>query len=509
MTSTFATPGRSFFSFALCAALLMPVAGRTAQAQDEAVVTSATFLLKSSVTADRRGQFSLLLRSLRQLQDPALKPLYKELMLSENRTMRIHGILGLAECDPKHQVDLTLLAEVKDATMQSELVGAALDSELLDVAAAKQVMAWPALDMDAKVVIATHLLSKNEFKDANLLKQGVDAKNLTRQSMIGLLLTQLGDPAGPPLLDALDKSTSPGRDDVQVLVLQTAFRFKLDKVADWAAKLSTQPGVGEKLGLLALRTAMRFGHKPSMQVWSQQYNSSADVADKMRLALSLLNLAPYVDAAMFDPIIANEDPLMKQMGLCGKLAASQKPVGVEVGKLIAFHHGVSNAWALGYATFHATPDDARGIYSALIHAFKGNDRNKAQRLDEAMVASQALFEKDAKVAAEVLRPLLNNPDTEKELIQGILIGLIRVTKGEPQMVVDGLTRAYDEANSNGLKLLLQAKHGVPLGAAQLKDLGLLIRGGGSLPDALRLQAAWAYLKQTKQADAALATVLKQ
>jgi hypothetical protein len=229
----------------------------------------------------------------------------------------------------------------------------------------------------------------------------------------------------------------------------------------------------------------------------------------MRLALSLLNLAPWVEPAIFDPIVASDDPLLKQIGLTGKAAAAKQSVAAEASKLIAMGHGVSNAWAMGYASFHATPEDARAIFSDLILAYsRGTDRNRAQRLDEAMVSAQALYEKDPKAGVEVLRPILQNPETEKQLVQGILIGLIRANKGEPHKVVEGLLREYPEANSNGLKLLLEAKHGVPMSPKQMETLGLLIRGGGSLPDALRVQAGWAYLKQTKQAEAALAKVLK-
>jgi hypothetical protein len=520
----------------------IPSAAGTADAQSDPIFDSSVFLLRSSMTVDRRGQFSILLRSLRQLEDPDLKPFYQELLLSENRTMRIHGILGLAEIDPKRQLDLTLFAEVTDAMTQSEILGAALDGELLSVANAKQIMTWAKLDPDAKIVVATHLLEKKEFNDLALLKEAAKLREPTaaeleqiakgqmpngfkpsnpakaaeeyreyhksrqwlRRAVVGLLLMQLGDPAGEALLDNLNKSADATRDDVQGLVLQTAFRFKFDRVAPWAARLSTQPGVSEKLGLLALRTAMRFGHKESMRVWTQQYNSAADVADRMRLAVSLLNLAQYVEPGMFDPLTESTDPITKQIGLAGKAVSSKAGIAEAVTALIKMDHPVSNAWALGYANFHATPEDARVIFTGLINAYEqGPARNKAQRLDEAMVAAQAFFEKDAAAASQVLRPILNKETTDKSLVQGIFIALIRATKGEPHKVAQGLTRVYEEANSNGLKLLLLAKHGVPLTPQQLKDLGLLVRGGGALPDALRLQAAWAYLKQTKQAAAAM------
>lgn len=487
-----------------------PLLTRDARAQDDPVFESAVYLLRTSMSPDRRGQYSVMLRSLRQMQDPDLRPLFREMVLSDNRVMRIHGILGMAECDSKRQLDLTLLADVKDPAVMSELLSAALDSELMDDAAAKQVLGWEAVDLDAKVVIATHLLAKNQFSDIKLLKEAADTKNLARLGMVALLLTQLGDAQGAILLDTLDKSTEPSRDAIRSLVLQSAFRFKFDRIAQWAAKVSTESGVDERLGMLALRTAMRFGHKPSMQIWTQQFGTTTDPAGRIRLALSLLNLAPYVEPAMFDPMIADADPLMKQMGVAGKAAASNSNVADATIKLIEHDYAMANAWALGYANFHATPEDARAIFTALINAYEvDNERNRSQRLDEAMVAAQALFEKDNKAGAEVLRTILNRESTNDQLAQGIMVGLIRVTKGEPHRVVEGVTRKYDNVNAQGLKLLLLAKHGVSLSPAELKALGVLVRGGGNLPDTLRLQAAWAYLKQTKQGEAALAKALKR
>jgi len=493
-------------SLILCMALLMPMFAlpHAARAQADPIFDSSVFLLRSSLLPDRRGQFSVLLRSLRQLQDPTLSPLMRELLLSENRIMRIHGILGLAETATPRQVDLKLLADVKDPAMQSELLGAALDSDILNVENAKLVLAWPGTDMDAKVVIATHLLEKKAFSDVALLKQAAETTNLARKGIIAMLLLQLGDPAGGPMFDAIDQSTESNRDDVRNLILQTAFRFKFEKIAPWAFKIGSDPKVDERVRLLALRTALRFGQRQAMATWTQQYQSTTDAADQMRLALSLLNLSVYLSPEDFDLLVASTDPLIKQMGIAGKAVAAKKGVSAELGKLIAMNYPVANAWTIGYANFNATPEDAKQIFTDLIHAYaKGGDLGKAQRLDEAMAATQYLCEKDTDTAKKVLLPLLNDSASDKSLIQGLMVGLIRATKGEPHKIAADITRQYTDINSNALRNMLLAKYDVPLNPTQLNDLGLLVRGGGSLPDTLRIQAAWVYLKQTKQTDAAL------
>ena len=63
--------------------------------------------------------------------------------------------------------------------------------------------------------------------------------------------------------------------------------------------------------------------------------------------------------------------------------------------------------------------------------------------------------------------------------------------------------------SREMALLLRAKHGEALGPERLEQLALIVKGGAGLREPLRLQAAWAYLKQTRQEQVALADVLNR
>ena len=491
---------------ALLVALVFSSLAAPARAQEKSgdpIFDSAVFLLRSAVTPDRRGTFSILMRSLRHLRDPELQPFFKEMVQSDNRVLKIHGILGLAELENPKKVDLSLLAEIKDPATQSELLGAALDSEVLDPAAAKQVLAWQGLDLDAKVVVAAHLLEKKQFNDVKMLKLAADTDKWPRKAMAGLLLVQLGDVEGAKILDNLNKTTDPAKDSIRALVLQTAFRFKYERVAPWAAVIAVEPGVGEKLGLLALRTAVRFGDKASLGVMKQQYVSATDAADQMRLALSLLNLSPWLPVDAFTPMVASGDPLIKQIGLAGQAVAEKRGVVDQLSKLIAMNHPIASAWARGYALFHAEPAEAVMIYKAIIKAYDGPDRNRAQRLDEANGATQELFEKDAAAATPFLSNILADEKTPAPLLQAILVGLIRVNGGNPVAALPARKDMGDN-NASALRLLLLAKNGQSLDEQQLKDFGILVRGGGALPEALRIQAAWAYLKLTKQTKPALA-----
>lgn len=492
----------------LCGLGVGPVRQSVGQGLEDPVAQSAIYLLKQSMVLDRQGRHNILLRALRHLEDPELRPLFAELMSSDSRALKIHGLLGVAECDVQHKIDLKGLAEMQDSAVQAELLGAALDSELIDLDQSKQLIGWQGLELDAKIVIATRLIEKGQFKDIAMLKKGMELENQFTRAVAALLLWQLGDSSGKAYLDLLNESDEPLRDSIRAGLLQTAYRFKMDKLADWAGGIAAEPKVNSKLGLLAIRTAMRLGHKPSLALWTKQYKSTTDLADRTRLAFSLLNLAPWLDASMFDPMANDSEAFLKLVGKAGAAASSKTNVLASVVKLIEQNHPITDRWALLYAKDYAPDKDGRDILLALIMAYDtGTARNKSNRLDNAMNAAQFLFERDEAMATKLLKPMLSSQKTDDVLRQGLLISLIRTKEGKPAEIVKDLA-PFPKQNANNLKLLLMAKNGTELTSGQMKDLGLLVRGGGGMPEALRLQAAWIYLKRTKQAQQALAKVLE-
>jgi len=121
------------------------------------------------------------------------------------------------------------------------------------------------------------------------------------------------------------------------------------------------------------------------------------------------------------------------------------------------------------------------------------------------MATRLLVELDTPGAVKALRPILEDPHTDSVLAQVILVGLVRSDKGTPADVLAGLP-PFSDLNTNNLALVVLAKGGVKLTPEQLQGLSLVVRGGGIRQDSVRLQAAWTYLKITKQTRTALASI---
>ena len=494
---------------AVCVLALASGTIATADTETE-TFDAAVYMLKSCTSVRRDGQHHRLLRALRHLADPELAPLFTSLVDSPYTLFKIHGFLGATECDPDHRLDLTRIAAIKDPSEQAQIITATMDSGLLSDEQAQQITDWDGLDNGIKVVVARQLIKAGKFNKPEVLEQAGRSENLARRYLGLFLLGQQGDAAALARLDELDLSDDPKRDQVREMLLQVAVQHEFASIGPWALQVSRAPDTGRKLRLLALKTALRFDAPGAADAWGAQFAAEdANGADRKRLALLALDVAPLLAPGFFVPLIGSEDTLVDQIGKTGRAITTGRGIADEVQALIATGYPVGNTWALRYAGNHAGDADAVAILEALVSAYEtGPDRGRIQRLDDAVSSTQLLFERDPEAATTFLRPILAAPASDPLLVQGVLLGLIRCTAGDPHRVIAGLP-PFEARAARNLALLLRARAGQGLSVDALEELGLIVRGGGLRQGALRVQASWLYLKITNQVEPALAQVLEE
>jgi hypothetical protein len=468
---------------------------------------SAVWLLKKATLVHQNGMHNVLLRSLRQMDDPALKPLFSDLVQKRHPVLKIHGILGLGEIADNGKLDLGLIAEIKDTPTQAQLVSAAVEGKLIGVDEAKQLMTWPGLDPAVKIIVATMLVKEKALTDQTAIDQAMASDNLALRSMAALLKLELGGGNAPmDILSELSISNQSNRDNVRLMLLQTAVRYEFASITTWALAIAQEPNIDHNLSLLALRTAMRFKSPLAPPMWVQRFNSSTNQAERIRLAVLALDLADRLDAKLFDLMTDDADPVIKQMGIIGKQIATGNDGTAEILKLLELNHLLADKWTLQYAA-DGPIDKVKPLLVGIILNAQGGtnpERFRAQRLENTVLAAQTLAE-NATDGPTILHNLfLQVPSLTQE---AMLVGLIRLDKNRPDKIIDGLTFQTDTADY--LALLLRAKHGQPLDDEAMKKLAIIVRGGAGLQDPLRVQAAWIYLKNTSQDKFALASVLGQ
>lgn len=486
--------------------VLFSAAGSAAASPQNATTQAAIQLFQQSLDVGSNGPGDALLRSLRQMRDPALRPFFKQLVASHLDALRIHGMLGLAALSPKHQLDLAQVVTIKSPDALAQLISAALDDHLLPAAQAKQLLAWPGLSRYVKVLLIARRFDTEGRKHLKLLRQAAKSKKIGERSLASLLLYELNDPAGIKGLQALDRSTSSKRDVVRAMLLMTALRQKFHRARQWAYAIATEHGVDPNLQLLAERVAMRFGSRATDNLWARQYAAAAaHPAHQMELAMLVLHLSPWLPASLFKPMLADPDPLVQQIGRTGRAIAQGKANAADqIITLIQQQYPPANQWAYNYASTQAKPSNAQMIYLGLIVAYKqGAAAGRMRRLNTAVQAAQALYEQDPKVATHLLRPVLASPKTDPMLVKGILLALVRTQKPGTVAVIRGLHQ-FSTLDADDLATLLRAKHAGKMTRSQMRDLSLIVRGGSALEPPLEIQAAWAWLKRTGQSQAVLA-----
>ena len=482
-----------------------------AASERELTTNSAIYLLRSAMRISREGREISLLKAIRQLQDPTLSPLFEELAQSPHPVLKVHGILGLAECNPQRKLDLLRIANIEQPSLQAQVISAAMDSDLLSDDEANQLINWPGLDIGIRVLIATQQIQRGIFDKPHILQESSLSDNLAQQYFALLLQARLGQADALTRLDAIHTSDDPLRDRVREMLLRSALRYNMEMLGPWAMHIATEPNVSLSLGLLGLKAAMRFKVPQAQTIWNQQFQAATELAQQTRLALVVLRESESLAPSLFDSLIAQENLLLRNIGHAGKAIASRQGISENVINLVGMEnpHPLVSTWALIYAQTQATPEDAQAILLSLVLCYENaSPHARANLLENAISATQTLLTEYAPAAQALLKPILENAQTQPMLLRGIVLAMIRSNSEGALQLAHQVGKIHDSASTQ-LLLLLKAKQGTALSRNQLHKLALMVRGGGLNDDALRVQAGWTYIKQTQQVQSALTRVMNQ
>ena len=515
---------RRRFCWILVSALLAQAVAPAGGAELDQTTRSTVNLLRSCMSARKDGEHLRMVRALRQLGDPELQPFFKNLVYGNDEILRAHGLLGLAECSPEKRIDTLRLTTSEVPALQRRVISFAMDEDLLGQDQAEQLMHSRGLDPTVRVVAASFLLMNGEVPDVDFLRESMSSDNIGLAGLSAMLLLQLGDDEALIRLKQLGlpqpadeqedqrvaqrraRAQRQLRDRVRAQLLRTAFQSKFDRVASWALQISVEEEADDVLKRLGLLVALRFGAPEAVDVWRQQYEAASRRVDRVRIALVALNASHWIDPDVFDPLIGSDDRILHLAGKAGAAVASGKNIVEAVLEAIELNNEQINNWALDYAVELASDENAQAILLGLILAFEGDPLGQAQRLRHSIDATTAMSNEHPQAARTLLRPLLADASTDTKLVRGILIGLVKSDASDPYPILDGLV-PFDDSRAANLVLLITAKHGHDLTDSQLRDLALLVRGGGRMSRHFRIQAAWAYLKRTGNTGVALAKAL--
>ncbi|MEM9884199.1 MAG: hypothetical protein AAF800_14900, partial [Planctomycetota bacterium] len=342
------------------------------------------------------------------------------------------------------------------------------------------------------------------------LRDGLTHEAPGRRGLAALLLHELGDPAGTATLQRLARGDDPDRLAVVGMLLDTAWTHGLPRSGDWAGRLSERDDLPPALEAQALKVAIRFGDADAERRWTQRITETRDVSWRTRLALTGLEVAPWVEPDRFAPMTTDDDELIATLGVAAAAVVQARldptrAVGAEtaVTDLIGLGHPRACRWAADYARQTASPELARAVIE---QTPPGELRGRARRLDAVATATQTLLELDPDLAERRLLDLLATDATDDARRRAVLLGLIRSRSEAAQRICAALPPFTDRPTA-ALAMVQRVRRPEPLTDDEAQALSRLVRGDDRLDESLRIQTAWAYLRRTGQADEAITAVL--
>ena len=480
------------------------VPGAVAEEEDPAI-EAAVSLLRRCVSGDEEGQGLIL--AIRRMRDPSLEPLFRKMLAMPDPNMKGHGLLGLVEVGLEKELTVEQVAAIRDPLIQLQVLSAAVADELLGDEQAQQFMASPEIFPSAKLSVATQLLQHRKGIDLTHARRALETDKLRQLAMALMVLVQSGDEAAAAQLVEFRKRDDKSLDPTCALVLDTATKCHFDRIGPWAMQIVEEKDVERNLQAVALRTALRLKTPGAADDWRRRFVKEVNLAQQLRLALAAMYAAPWVDASLFSPMLGSSYDLIQQLGFCGQAVARQENISEVMVDLIRMNNSAANRWAASYASQQAADQDARAIWLALIQAVEeGARQDRLSRLDLAILSTRSLHQDHTEASVDPLRAILTDPKSDPILVQGVLMGLLSSTKSAGEIVAD--LPPFEPRTVEAIALLVAAKGGRQLAGDQLKELGMMVRGGGRLKATVRVQAGWAYLKMAEAHLEALKTVLE-
>jgi hypothetical protein len=453
------------------------------------------------VTTQRDGSHLPRLAALRQLRDPALRPVFYQLAGHEDWQVQVHATLGLAEIDESRRIDPWLVTRI-DERAQQALVANAIDMELIGPEQISELLDWEDLEPMPRVLLIAEQFAAGAEPDRATLERLAARQNLGVSGLSSLLVAELGD-AGPfsAHRERLRDLSRRERERHTLWLLEGIRQYELQSGLAWVNELLADPDLDDDIAYWAVFTALVLDPSGGMRHWEVAIGDEPGYRNQVRYGMLLLAAGEEIPSTAYDRL-TDERPLLRAMVRAGKCFSEGRDPTDALIELIDIGHMKSANWAMDRA--ESLPNDqAAQIYRHLIDTVEREGPGQGERVARAVSAVTGLFELDPD---GVLRRLVAAEDdslSQEVLLLG-LIDCAAPTAGEAA----GQVRRIGAGRADSLALLLAARHVETLPRDDLNQLGRIAAGGGLVSAGLQVQASWLYLKHAGTLEPALGSIFE-
>ncbi len=432
--------------------------------------------------------------------------------------LRAESLLALAELQPEKGLDL-LPVKKFEPMVQAYVLSSGIDAGLVKTEQMEDLVRWPDLEPGLYISIASRVVAAQRRLDPARLRQLLGGNDPIISTMAGILLKQLGqgDNASANGDKLLNIKPAPPSEALR-RVLGVIRERKLVAGADFAHKVMAHAANDRLLRFDAVSTLLVI--EPSAdragQLLVSELAAAPDPAEKLRLALAAASASMQRDAGVPAPVVDalrhEGEPALVQIGDALAAIASRADAASQLTRLVERRSGKITEWVL-IATKDLPPETARAARLAIVRsALEGDDATM-----EALAAEAAfqLAQDDPQVLRE---PLLQAIQKRDDRTAGRILGAgLRAHNPRSATLADmgrltiepGSQPVWPSTAVGAIATMLKARFTEKLSPGQLDQLAKIATGGGNLPEALRMQAAWLALKGATDDRAALARMLAE
>jgi hypothetical protein len=481
--------------------------------------------LRKATTAAANGSHHPRLVALRQLRDPALKPLFQSLVQGSHWTMQIDGILGLAELDAKGVVDPFLLGQLKGDNDRSTAIGAACGLDLVGIEQANAMLAWNDLPARDRVLLLAELHRHGGQPDVERIRALSDDRNDEVSGVATFLLATVTKETAPVDRFRTRFGALHPRERAAIVasLAEAAARFKLNGAAGFLDGAIQDATLATEAKLAAISALLQIEPDVGYAQWKKAVEADPSQANRVRLGLVALG-APTVlpkegglplrqlpAGETLEPLLAKIADAIDAIGGTGELVKTF-PALVKTKHRATLSAALERVKTLDAdtkrATYEACADlitvEERSSVPAAVGQIAVDAVGQLGELDASAVAKR-LEQATSDNPAEARTPDTRQSDTRTQEL--LLLALLQSNTKEAAAAAMEY-RSKVSRRGAAMALLLHARFAEKLNREEIDELGVIASGGWTLDPGLEIQAAWLYARHSGRADEAIATILK-
>lgn len=483
---------------ALVAAVPVPGAAAQEVSRDDEL---AHVVRSALVTTGEQSE--ALLRGLRELNDPTLRPLFGVLAGSWRADLRFHGVLGLAELSPERRVNPLMVVALDSPVEQANLLAEALQRDLIGAEGVQRILAWPIVNPTYEILLRAHYYNETSDVDIDRVEAIAAGSDAQARVLAMVLLSDCADPReSRRAFDVLDTLPDAQRSATAILALNMISSERLRGAAPFVRAV-IQATSSERVSLTALRAMLEIFPDEGATLWLTRFHAAERYVDRLQLALLLTGVHSELPVRLPRTLISDgERPLLVALGRAIEAVTTSRD-GVEALRdLAAFEHLPSRRWALREA------ESRPGALFELARVWVLNPvepealRERADSL--AVQCVSRLASEDASLVRRLLDLALESGRPERAAL--ILKGVLRAGV-EP--VWERSERAWPDRTCEALALMCEIRAGYKPapGSEDWQRIQEIALGWGNLDDVNRVQAAWMSLRLMGRHRELLARIL--